>query len=263
MVKRLKTDHIISQFFFIRFNDPDHHLRIRLRLIGDDAGLAIKEMNLALDEAIKSSLVRKIQLDTYSRELERYQNHIHFCESIFDADSQYWMDCLSSCFIKADYYLPVLFLKGVTAIFEAFEWPFQNCVALISRLSKAYEAEFQVTTNKKLIKHINAKVLSARKLTEMVLNDDLSPVADAININRYALISAEFKASLKQCLVLHPEIGQSEMNELIGSIVHMHAIRCFKTKPRENELFAYNALYRYYKKLSAIKKEDQYESHSA
>lgn len=79
-----------ARWFFIRYADPEPHLRVRFA--GDPDGL--REAVLpALEEAagrlVEDGLVWRVQLDTYEREVERYggDHAIELAEDIFAADS--------------------------------------------------------------------------------------------------------------------------------------------------------------------------------
>lgn len=77
-----------ERWFFIRYGDPDWHLRLRVH--GDPARLNA-EVLPALHAATESAQGRlwKVELSTYEREQERYggAEAIALCERIFHADS--------------------------------------------------------------------------------------------------------------------------------------------------------------------------------
>jgi len=87
-----------SRWFFVRYGDPDWHLRLRFR--GERARL-LQEVLPALERAIAPRLgdgrVWKLQLDTYEREIERYggEHGISLAEEIFHADSDACLELLS------------------------------------------------------------------------------------------------------------------------------------------------------------------------
>jgi thiopeptide-type bacteriocin biosynthesis protein len=79
-----------DRWFFIRFVDPDHHLRLRFH--GDPERLrdiVLPALFVALESLKGQGLVRFVQHDTYDREVERYggDRGIELAESIFAADS--------------------------------------------------------------------------------------------------------------------------------------------------------------------------------
>lgn len=80
-----------SHWFFLRYADPDHHLRVRFA--GEPARLCSHVLP-ALERAIAplraDGSIWKVQLDTYERELERYggDRGIELCEQLFWIDSE-------------------------------------------------------------------------------------------------------------------------------------------------------------------------------
>ena len=80
---------IIDKWFFIRYNDPDQHLRVRFHLRSNDKiNFLIRKVKEGVDEFFEDKLVWKVQIDTYERELERYGDEtIELAENIFFYDS--------------------------------------------------------------------------------------------------------------------------------------------------------------------------------
>ena len=79
----------VDCWFFIRYSDPDYHLRLRLRLT-DNAHLGgvVNSMFHKLGHFVKSGVVSKVMLDTYIREVERYGiETMEKCEDFFCQDS--------------------------------------------------------------------------------------------------------------------------------------------------------------------------------
>src|SRR5262249_29509426 len=79
-----------DRWFFIRYGDPDWHLRVRLH--GSPARLAaevLPALHAALQPALGDGRLRRLQLDTYEREVERYggPEGILLAEEVFHADS--------------------------------------------------------------------------------------------------------------------------------------------------------------------------------
>ncbi|SHM78977.1 thiopeptide-type bacteriocin biosynthesis protein [Flavobacterium xanthum] len=73
IIEQLKARKVIEKWFFIRYNDPDSHLRIRF-LVTKPEGIAtiISSFHLVFEKLLVNHLVWKVQTDTYKRELERY-----------------------------------------------------------------------------------------------------------------------------------------------------------------------------------------------
>lgn len=90
LVEELLQKKLIDYWFFIRYSDPDNHLRVRFHLpdtskIGDVILLFYQFIRPA--ESVK--YIWKIQTETYVRELERYGfENITLSEKLFFFDSQ-------------------------------------------------------------------------------------------------------------------------------------------------------------------------------
>ena len=85
-------------WFFLRYADPDPHLRLRLRgrenwLLGE----ALKMFIAHLNGAVEQGILQKYSLDTYEREIERYGGYAGMIasERLFHLDSVFVLDLLS------------------------------------------------------------------------------------------------------------------------------------------------------------------------
>ncbi len=96
-IMRLSDEGILDRWFFLRYADPDHHLRLRLH--GDPAALrehALPVLTDALAPHLGDGTVWKVSTDTYDREVERYGGDagIELAEQIHAADSDAVLDVL-------------------------------------------------------------------------------------------------------------------------------------------------------------------------
>ncbi|WP_163509054.1 lantibiotic dehydratase [Fodinicola acaciae] len=85
------TKSIVDSWYFLRYRDPDDHLRIRFR--GTPATLneqLLPALSGWTDELCMSGLARKLELDTYRPEVDRYGGPALFelAEQVFHADSE-------------------------------------------------------------------------------------------------------------------------------------------------------------------------------
>jgi thiopeptide-type bacteriocin biosynthesis protein len=96
LLLQLKRRKLIDHAFFIRYNDPDPHIRLRLHLrCLDDLQAVIEAVRSALLEVEKSGQIWKTQTDTYQRELERYGAAMESSERVFYYDSMAVLQLLS------------------------------------------------------------------------------------------------------------------------------------------------------------------------
>src|SRR5260370_5186316 len=91
VVRRALASGAADSWFFIRYGDPDCH--VRLRLHGDPSRLlaeVLADLGNVLDGPGMAGQVWKMQLDTYDREIERYggDEGILLSEQVSCADSE-------------------------------------------------------------------------------------------------------------------------------------------------------------------------------
>lgn len=97
VIAGLRSAGVVDHWFFLRYNDPEHHLRIRLH--GDPAALhdhALPALTIAMAPYLADGTVSTVALDTYHRELERYggDEGIEIAEQIHAADSDAVLEVL-------------------------------------------------------------------------------------------------------------------------------------------------------------------------
>ncbi|WP_145858398.1 lantibiotic dehydratase [Pedobacter suwonensis] len=80
-----------KKWFFIRYYEFGHHIRLRILLhSADDFQQTYFLVKKVLDPFILHQQISNIQLDTYEREIERYgAEQIELAESLFDVDSRF------------------------------------------------------------------------------------------------------------------------------------------------------------------------------
>lgn len=89
LVAEAKAGGLLEKWFFLRFYDPDHHLRLRLQL-REGAGHGISDLVQAVFSGpLHNGMVKSLQYDTYNRELERYgAGQMGAVEHFFYRDSE-------------------------------------------------------------------------------------------------------------------------------------------------------------------------------
>ncbi|MEA2195013.1 MAG: lantibiotic biosynthesis protein, partial [Solirubrobacteraceae bacterium] len=91
LCERLAGDGALTGWFFVRYADPDPHLRVRLQVERPERrGDALAQIGELGDALLERRLAWRTTLDTYEREVERYggATGIELCERWFAADSE-------------------------------------------------------------------------------------------------------------------------------------------------------------------------------
>lgn len=98
IIKEYALKNIIVKWFFVRYMDPEYHIRLRL-LIPDSSYLdmILGDINSLLQPNMDSEVIAKLQIETYKREVERYGiDKIEKIESIFWLDSIFNIETIIS-----------------------------------------------------------------------------------------------------------------------------------------------------------------------
>jgi hypothetical protein len=91
LVAELQSAGAIDRWFFLRYADPGHHVRLRLHAAEPDAAAALRERALAAAETwLKAGRLSRYTLDTYDPEYERYggAERLQDAEEFFAFDSE-------------------------------------------------------------------------------------------------------------------------------------------------------------------------------
>lgn len=233
----------IEKWFFIRYSDPDFHLRIRIKVkdymfIGE----VIQLFHLHFKKSITDKRVWKVQLDTYNRELERYKNHLMaLTETMFCIDSVYTLKILKTLNEMPQSARWLISVKMIDALLANFDYDLQQRKELCEQMDKSYKMEFGFNEfNSKQFNVIYRKY--SRELEEVLwdkkVDEDYKTLYEII-----ALRSKKLKMVVSQLMAADKN---REIGTLIRSYIHMMLIRLFCSKNRLYELVVYNFMYRLY-----------------
>lgn len=97
--RRLLASGAIDGWFFLRYADPDEHLRWRLHVSDGTSPARVRtQVERATQGLLSAGLVRRVAFDTYEREVERYggPQAMAIAERWFWADSESTVDTLEA-----------------------------------------------------------------------------------------------------------------------------------------------------------------------
>lgn len=246
--KKLYHEDLIDQWFYIRYADPEPHVRFRVHLASVFAlGRVIQSINNTFSALIKSKQIWKVQFDTYERELERYgEASIELVEQLFFNDSL----AIASLISRAD----------MTENFEEARWLWG--LLSIDRLLNDFDfhltqkVEFMELLAASSHTNINDENLFSKQLTfkyrhyrnkveglfaegAVIIGDDLLRYR-SLNNRPATLLIAELVSSGTVPLDLYL---------LLVSLVQMSMNRLFKIRQQVHELGVYDFLLLYYKSV--------------
>ncbi len=146
LVSSLKKNNVIQKWFFIRYADPENHIRLRF-LINDTEGIVIIMTKLlkCISKELNNDIITKIQYDTYTRELERYvENNIEDSESLFFTDSTTTLRLLRAIHqYKGDEEERVaIACKSIDQLLSEFNYNIEQKADVINAISESFCSEF-------------------------------------------------------------------------------------------------------------------------
>ncbi|WP_407490915.1 thiopeptide-type bacteriocin biosynthesis protein [Elizabethkingia anophelis] len=238
----LLDDKSISYWFFIRYHDPEPHLRIRL-YINDLQNYynTLNKLTLTLEKHIDSEEISNIVNDTYIRELERYgETTIPYAETLF-----HYSSLLSLNFLWANdeekimvilFYIDQLLSQIGLSINQKLEW--------IKDYNESFKEEFNA--NKSLNQQLDKKYRAFYpKFQDFLLSSESKEFRDVILENLH--LSNDALENI--CNSYDKEANPRTLQFFFQSIFHMAINRLFISQQRLFEMIIYDYLYRYYKTL--------------
>ncbi|GGM96105.1 lantibiotic dehydratase [Dyadobacter beijingensis] len=245
LADRLVADGTIEKWFFVRYEDPDYHIRLRF-YHGSNPSFwhrVLAELNAVMDPLITDGIVHKIQTDTYKRELERYAcGSYEEVESVFFADSDATAGFLS--LISGDEgerYRWQIGLRAVDMLLNDLGFTLESKKDLMDRLQANFFQEFDGNTQLNI--QLNDKYRAQTGTIERFLDpryDGVNEIEEAIVL--FGIRSERIRESMK---IIGPTMGVSFLS-FASSLVHMFLNRLFVSQQREHELVIYHYLKKYY-----------------
>ena len=245
LVSELLEGDLIDDWFFIRYADPEKHLRFRVRLRElSELGKVVGMIKKAIQPLENEEIIWKIQADTYQREIERYGAEVMaLTETLFCEDSMAVVAMLDKTW--GDEREPIRWqwcLKLIDASLTDFGCTLTQKRDLLEKMKISFAQEFKI--DKALKMQIDQRFRDNRQTIERILNNDLTetheyaPLFDSIlfKTNRTIEIIQKIKA-------IKPE---NEWDKYLSDTIHISVNRTISDNQRTHELVMYDFLYRYY-----------------
>ncbi|WP_412851001.1 lantibiotic dehydratase [Chryseobacterium sp. PMSZPI] len=246
LIKDLSLESAFEKWFFIRYSDPDNHIRFRINKRLDKA--LIQKMNEYTQAFIDEKLITKIQIDSYKREIERYSSFgIDDAEKLFSYDSQAIADFLE--IIEFDDNETIRWMTSAASIdllLDDFNISIGERVNLFKNLYQEFLPEFVDTSNKIYSKDFKTSSDAQYRqyryfFDEIIQNKNLS------SIDSYIKPFETRSLQIRKLLEEKQNISEECNIRFLRSCIHMSLNRFFYTKPRMYELLIYFFLFQSYK----------------
>jgi thiopeptide-type bacteriocin biosynthesis protein len=247
----------IDKFFFIRYTDPENHIRLRFHFSDlTKIGFVISFVYKAIEPYLQEGLISKVQTDTYNRELERYGiNSMEIAESLFYIDSVVTLNLLDLIDGAEGEVIRWQFaIRSIDDLLTNLKFNSTEKLQLLEDMKTAFFREHGESKELKL--QLDAKFRTERKLVEDILDRsqdearEIQPIIELLEWKKEQVQPlAEKIIELNKANQL-----QVELKELTSSYIHMLLNRLFMARQRTYEMVVYDLIYRYYKSMAGREK---------
>lgn len=241
IAEELKEEKLIDQWFFIRYNDPDFHLRVRFHVISGDQNKIIRVVNKTIQPYCNCGLIWKLDISTYERELNRYAlNNIEISETLFWHDSEMVIKLIKALKeSKAEELIWLYCIKCIDDLLQAFNFSLNDKLNIMQELATAFGNEFKIKKEAKI--KISDKFRNNNTLLDKIMNNEGNAELNEVISHRNRLIRPLAADLLKK-------VHHQKIRDLVISHIHMHVNRMIRSNPRLHELVLYGILEKYYRK---------------
>jgi thiopeptide-type bacteriocin biosynthesis protein len=233
LLRRTQAEGLWDRWHFVRYRDPDHHLRARFhgvpaRLLAE----LLPQIHQHLEVPLAQGLLRKLQVDTFEPEWERYGGSIGLAlaEEWFFEDSQHILNHLVAGMTLDQRWRAGL--RNTDAIWAALGLSVHARKALAQAAREGFRKEFGDSGAGAV--QMGARFRDLRR--ELALG--FPHAADSSAPGLCGL--HQLREALDQGLI------QEELVSLAASLSHMHLNRLLRGNPREHEWVLMEFLVRLY-----------------
>lgn len=238
-VKELQQKGIGQQWFFVNYEDPEPHIRLRVRLQTPDFMTEVYRILIESGDVrdVRHS-VRKIQIDTYERELERYGPHL-----IEQAEWLFWQDSEAVVALPepdTDDTIPV-WLRGIGCIdywLGCADFTVTEKLAFAQRVADAFSPEFPPTPDNR------------RQLNDLYRRHR-PDVTRLLTENSAWMEPLRMQEAQRRTMLRQIRNRCEDFPRLLGSYIHLFLNRLNPVEQRLHEYTYYYFLTKAYKTILA------------
>lgn len=246
----------VERWFFIRYGDPDWHLRLRVFPPPGRHGQALVQLMQLAEQAQQAGIASRYEFSAYEREMVRYGGPrlIGHHEDLFCIDSDLVAAMLhGEVFSAAQPARWAVALVAIDALLADFGLAVPQRLSLMAGLAASFKEEFRLSKQQTIAlgdeyrKHARDVLAALRRSDQApAWSRELYTLLDGVSARRRAVAAQIMRASPPT----------SHELSMVSSQVHMLCNRLFHAQNREYEVLVYDYLARAYRSLDAVMKQD-------
>ncbi|MBM3403673.1 MAG: hypothetical protein FJY10_02145 [Bacteroidetes bacterium] len=235
----------LRQWFFIRYRDPEPHLRIRLNVTaGVNPALVLARIQSTANLLLIDHRIWKMDVLTYRPEHRMYGKvHLHLFERLFHIDSESVLEALTSDLSRDLESRWLISLALVDELVGLFFHLHCDRVDYYREVSERYRREFNHDQQKKV--SLDKKFREIRNNMDLVLSG-AGPYNPGLSLTGRNHDMANEIRNIRACRGWY-----KDQQEVLIRIFHLRFNRLFPDHQRLLEWMAMELLFRYYRSANA------------
>lgn len=249
LAKRFTEEGVVDKWFFIRYTDPNYHLRVRFHLTDTQyLSYLIDAVNQLVTPEIETDRIWKLQLETYQREMKRYGSQtMELSETIFYVDSIAIAEIVGLLYGADDEMTRwLLSMKMIDNLLVDFELNVDDRLLLLEGMKNGFAKEFNMDNTAQ--RQLSAKYRTFRAEINSAMKGEFETQFCNLLIDKSKKICSVASEISSLCKQSNSDVL---LEDLLISYIHMMLNRLFRTNQRKYEMVIYDLLQRYY--LSVVK----------
>ncbi len=256
IIEQLMVEGLVDKWFFIRYADPEKHLRFRVHLTDLSAiGHVLLQLKNSIQSFENEGIIWKMQLDSYQREIERYGADVmELTEALFYEDSKAIIAMINQTWGEEREVIRWQWcLKLIDSYLSDFGLLISDKKNLLEKIKISFANEFKI--NKDLKMQLDQRFRDNRKSIEQILDNSLNETHDYAPLFEFINDKTEnTKSTIQQIKNLKSE---DDLTKYLSDTIHMTVNRTIGDNQRTHELVMYDFLFRYYQAEMSRKKPPQ------
>jgi len=246
VILKLKNNQLINQWFYIRYTDPQYHIRVRLNVVPQKHQLVLSMLHTSIQSYIHNNFISDFEIDTYHRELERYSDQfMPEFENTFCTGSKLVLSFLNKYAGTVSPNAVIEFaVVTVYDILNTLGLEGTTLVDFLDKLSTSFCAEFNHIPELKY--QLDTEYRKQKNIIELALKSSNEYYA---GLNLQIPVS-EFIHSLTS-LKKNITAKQKWENKWVAHLIHMHLNRVFVNDWRKQEMLIYYFMLKHQKSVQA------------
>ena len=253
VVEQLINEKLIDRWFFIRYADPEKHIRFRVHLTDlSNIGNVFLQIKNVVQSFEDEGILWKIQLDTYQRETERYGAEVmEMTETIFFEDSKAVIGMIEQTWGEEREIIRWQWcLKLIDAYLSDFELTITDKKNLLEKMKISFANEFKIDKHLKM--QLDQRFRNNRTFIEQILDKSFNQTHDYASLFEFINTKSQnLRGIIRKVKELKSEI---ELTKYLSDTIHMTVNRTIGDNQRTHELVIYDFMFRYYQAEIARKK---------